>query len=142
MGIGIVIFAVLFVAALIFFIMRGVFASSQFMNIIARYPAKDAPRPQYSYFQSGMINDLCFNGSLALSVTKDRLYLRTLLPMLMHGTAAIPLNDLVITDKRAYIQYTLVKITGSDWMLGLGSGWIGKIEKFQQGVPPYVAQDL
>ena len=142
MEIGVVIFAVIFVAALMFFVMRGFFASSQFENIIARYPAQDAPLPHYSYFQSGMINGLCLNGTLALSITGDRLYLITALPMPRRGPAAIPLRDLIITDKRAHIHYTMVKINGSDWVLGLGYGWIGKIQKFQQAGPAYPPQGV
>ena len=131
MEIGVVIFAVIFVAALMFFVMRGFFASSQFEKIIARYPAQDTPLPHYSYFQSGMINGLCINGALALSVTEDRLYLKTILPMPRRGAASIPLRDLNVTEKRALIHYTIVKIKDSEWVLGLGSGWINKIKEFQ-----------
>ena len=140
MEIGVVIFAVIFVATLMFFIMRGLFESSQIEQIITRYPAPAGIIPQFSNFQSGMINGLCFNGTLAISITEDRLYLKTTLPMPKRGPAAIPLRDLIITDKRAHIHYTLVKINGSDWFLGLGSGWIGKIQKFQQSLAPYGAQ--
>jgi hypothetical protein len=142
MEIGVVIFAVIFVAALMFFVMRGFFASSQFEKIIARYPAQDTPLPHYSYFQSGMINGLCFNGALALSVTEDRLYLKTILSIPRRGAASIPLRDLKITEKRKHIHYTLVNINGTDWVLGLGSGWIGKIQKFQQGGPAYPPQGV
>ena len=142
MGIGIVIFAVIFVASLMFFIMRGIFASSQFEQIIARYPAQDTSLPHYSYFQSGTINGLCLNGALALSVTEDRLYLKTIFPMPWRGAASIPLRDLKITDKRERIHYTLVKINDTDWVLGLGSGWSGKIQKFRQGGPGYPPQGV
>ena len=142
MGIGVVIFAVIFVATLMLFTMRGLFASSQFEHIIARYPAPETHSPHYSYFQCGMINGLCINGALALSVTEDRLYLKTILPMPRRGAVSIPLRDLKITEKREHNHYTLVKINGTDWVLGLGSGWIGKIQKFQQVGPAYPPQGV
>ena len=142
MEIGIVIFAVIFVATLMIFIMRGFFASSQLEQIIARYPTHDTLIPHYSYLQGGTINGMIFNGTLAISITEDRLYLKTTLPMPRRGPAAIPLLDLIITDKRAHINYTQVKLNGTDWVLGLGSGLIGKIQKFQQGGPGYPPQGV
>ena len=132
----------LFLAALMFIIPRGLLHDSQFERIIKQYPASNHPLPLYSYFQSGTMNGVCFNGTLAVSITDDRLYLKTTFPVPKRGPAAIPLRDIHITEKRSHFRYTLVQVNGSEWLLGLGSGWIDKIKKFQQSVAGYGPQAI
>lgn len=133
MNLSVVIFATLLIVTLIFFIVRGLFASSRFEQIAGRYPAISNGPTSYKYLQNGMINDLCFNGTLALSVTTDYLFIKTTFPIPSRRAAAIPLRDLKITEKRSHMRYTLIQIYDSEWLIGLESGWIEEIKEFQQG---------
>ena len=128
----IVMFAILLVVSLVVSISRGTFASSQFGQLAERYPLTDKEPESFRYIQSGVVNGLCFNGTLALCITTSHLHIMTTFPMPRRGPAAIPLRDLSITATKTHLRYTAIHIRNSEWTIGLESGWIRQLQAFQR----------
>lgn len=122
------------VVLMAFAICRGLYADSQFDNLLHLYPADADNLPEMARLQSGVINGVSFNGTLSIGLTATHLFMKPMWPLAGRRFCAIPLHAITIRDSIIYGRYTRVDIQRAATTIALESTWFEKLKSSNKAI--------
>ena len=97
------------------------------------YPCLKKPK-KMNYFKSGVINGICINGLLNLSISQRHLYLSFAIFRRKFKPLCIPIKEIEITDQKKHFRYHILNLRCNEknlhtnYNIGLDKNWMDRIK--------------